>query len=53
MNDPAIAEGHGDAAVELLKAGADSEKEDKDGHLPIDLAPDVKVCNFRTSAVSC
>ena len=53
----AIAEGHGDAAMELLKAGAESDKEDADGHLAIQLAPDkqvspcfspclVVVCNF-------
>ena len=36
-------EGHGDAAMELLKAGAEVDKKDIDGHLAIDLAPDTKV----------
>lgn len=39
----AIAEGHGDAAVILLKAGAETDKKDVDGHLAIELAPDTKV----------
>lgn len=39
----AISEGHGDAALELLKAGAETDKRDVDGHLAIDLAPDSKV----------
>ncbi|SPN97831.1 related to 26s proteasome subunit p28 [Cephalotrichum gorgonifer] len=39
----AIAEGHGDAAVTLLKAGADSTKREESGLLAIDLAPDVEV----------
>lgn len=39
----AISEGHGDAAILLMKAGADLEKRDADGHLAIDLAPDTKV----------
>ena len=39
----AIAEGHGDAAIMLLKAGAEPDKRDADGHLAIDLAPDGKV----------
>lgn len=42
----AISEGHGDAALELLKAGAETDKTDVDGHLAIDLAPDSKVCYF-------
>ncbi|KAI9713898.1 MAG: hypothetical protein M1820_000628 [Bogoriella megaspora] len=42
----AIAEGHGDTALELLKAGAGSDKEDSSGHLAIDLAPDTKVRSF-------
>lgn len=33
----------GDAAVTLLKAGADSTKRDRDGLLAIDLAPDREV----------
>lgn len=39
----AISEGHGDAAIELLKAGAEAEKRDSTGCLAIDLAPDTKV----------
>lgn len=39
----AIAEGHGDAALELLKAGAETDKRDVDGMLAIQLAPDQKV----------
>ena len=39
----AIAEGNGDAALVLLKAGAETDKKDVDGHLAIDLAPDQKV----------
>lgn len=40
----AIAEGNGDVAVELLKAGADPTKEDGEKQVPLDLAPDRKVC---------
>lgn len=39
----AIAEGHGDTAVLLLKRGAESDKKDSEGKLPIELAPDKKV----------
>ena len=39
----AISEGHGDTAVVLLKAGAETDKRDVDGNLAIDLAPDKKV----------
>jgi len=39
----AIAEGHGDIAVLLLKAGIEPHTRDSDGHLPIELAPDNKV----------
>ena len=39
----AIVEGHGNAALELLNAGAETDKIDTDGHLAIDLAPDMKV----------
>lgn len=39
----AISEGHGDTALVLLKAGAETDKLDVDGHLAIDLAPDIKV----------
>jgi 26S proteasome non-ATPase regulatory subunit 10 len=42
----AISEGHGDAAILLMKAGADLEKTDSDGHLAIDLAPDTKVKSY-------
>lgn len=40
---PAIAEGHGDTALVLLKAGAETDKKDTSGSLAIDLAPDAKV----------
>lgn len=39
----AIAEGHGDTAVALLKAGAETDKKDSDGFLALDLAPDAQV----------
>ena len=39
----AIAEGHGDAALVLLKAGAEVDKRDVDGNLAIAVAPDSKV----------
>jgi len=39
----AIAEGQGDAAIFLLKSGADAEKRDSDGRLAIALVPDDKV----------
>ena len=42
----AISEGHGDTALVLLKAGAEFDKKDIDGHLPIDLAPDGNVCSL-------
>ena len=42
----AIAEGHGAAAIELLKAGAESDKRDGNGALAISLAPDVKVRSY-------
>ena len=42
----AIAEGHCDAALVLLKAGADTDKKDNQGALAIDLAPDAKVRNY-------
>ncbi|AEO54392.1 hypothetical protein MYCTH_2296924 [Thermothelomyces thermophilus ATCC 42464] len=35
----AVAEGHGDAAIALLKAGAETDKKDVDGYLPLDTAP--------------
>lgn len=42
----AISEGHGDVALELLKAGADSTKKDVDERLPMDCAPDKNVKMF-------
>jgi len=39
----AIAEGHGDVAGMLIRGGADVTREDKEGRLAIDLAPDAKV----------
>jgi 26S proteasome non-ATPase regulatory subunit 10 len=39
----AISEGHGQAALELLKAGAETDKENVDGKRAIELAPDSKV----------
>ena len=39
----AISEGHGEAALVLLRAGAEADKRDKDGRSAIDLAPDSKV----------
>ncbi|KAJ9307998.1 hypothetical protein DTO217A2_2492 [Paecilomyces variotii] len=41
-----IAEGHGDAAILLLKAGAEPDKRDSSGALAIDLAPDTKVRKY-------
>lgn len=41
--NPAISEGHGDAALALLKAGAETDKQNTDGMLAIDMAPDAKV----------
>jgi 26S proteasome non-ATPase regulatory subunit 10 len=39
----AISEGHGDAAITLLKAGAEADKKDSEGRLAIEMAPDAKV----------
>lgn len=39
----AISEGHGDTALLLLKEGAETDRQDADGKLAIDLAPDNKV----------
>lgn len=39
----AISEGHGDAAITLLKAGAEADKKDSEGCLAIETAPDAKV----------
>lgn len=42
----AVSEGHGDAAITLLKAGAEADKRDSNGVLAIDMAPDSKVSLF-------
>ncbi|RAL11414.1 ankyrin repeat domain-containing protein [Aspergillus homomorphus CBS 101889] len=42
----AISEGHGDAAITLLKAGAEPDKRDSSGVLAIDMAPDNKVRSY-------
>jgi len=42
----AISEGHGDAAILLLRSGAEAEKRDGEGRLAIDLVPDDKVSVF-------
>jgi len=42
----AVSEGHGDTALTLLKAGAETDKKDVDGFLAIELAPDTKVDNM-------
>ncbi|KAK0730760.1 ankyrin repeat domain-containing protein [Lasiosphaeris hirsuta] len=42
----AVAEGHGDTAVALLKAGAETDKKDIDGCLALDLAPDRDVRKY-------
>ncbi|KAJ2988012.1 hypothetical protein NUW58_g4199 [Xylaria curta] len=42
----AVAEGHGDTAIALLKAGAATDKRDLDGHLALDLAPDKAVRKY-------
>jgi 26S proteasome non-ATPase regulatory subunit 10 len=42
----AIAEGNGDIALALLKAGAESDKKDSSGSFAIDLAPDAKIRSF-------
>ena len=39
----AISEGHGDAAMALLKAGAETDKKNSEGMLAIEMAPDAKV----------
>lgn len=41
----AISEGHGDTALVLLRASAETDKRDIDGNLAINLAPDKKVCD--------
>lgn len=42
----AIAEGHADAAVALLKAGAETDKKDSTGALAIALAPDARIRSY-------
>ncbi|KAH1550658.1 hypothetical protein KXX57_009326 [Aspergillus fumigatus] len=42
----AISEGHGDAAITLLKAGAEADKKDSEGRLAIETAPDAKVKKY-------
>ncbi|OQD89921.1 hypothetical protein PENANT_c002G02716 [Penicillium antarcticum] len=42
----AISEGHGDAAILLLKSGAEPEKRDNDGRLAIELVSDEKVKQY-------
>ncbi|QYS99252.1 ANK_REP_REGION domain-containing protein [Trichoderma simmonsii] len=42
----AVAEGHGDTAVALLREEADFTLKTNDGELAIDLAPDKEVRNF-------
>ncbi|KAL3480201.1 ankyrin repeat-containing domain protein [Aspergillus californicus] len=42
----AISEGHGDAALTLLKAGAETDKEDLGGKTAIQMAPDAKVRQY-------
>ncbi|RAK97073.1 ankyrin repeat domain-containing protein [Aspergillus ibericus CBS 121593] len=42
----AVSEGHGDAAITLLKAGAEADKRDVNGILAIDMAPDNKVRSY-------
>ena len=46
----AISEGHADAAIELLKAGAEPDKRDSTDSLAIDLAPDAKVIHTHPSS---
>ena len=48
----AISEGHGDAALALLKAGAESDKKNVDEMLAIQLAPDAKVSMLCGAAVN-
>ncbi|KAB8257712.1 ankyrin repeat-containing domain protein [Aspergillus pseudonomiae] len=42
----AISEGHGEAAITLLKAGAETDKKDANGTLAIDMAPDTSVRTY-------
>lgn len=43
----------GDAALTLLKAGADYTRRSKEGMLPIDLAPDKEVGSWRATVLCC
>lgn len=45
----AISEGHGDTALVLLRAGAETDKRDADGSLAIKLSPDKKVGEWAAS----
>lgn len=49
----AICEGHGEAALTLLRAGAETDKRDQDDHLAIDLTPDAMVSFFFGSFLFC
>lgn len=42
----AVVEGHGDATVALLVAGAESGKKDGEGQVAMELCPDDKVGRF-------
>lgn len=44
----ALAEGHADTALELVRLGADPEVEDRDGKKPKDVAVDEKTASFFT-----
>ena len=46
----AVSEGHGDVAVELMKAGAEADKRDSDERTPLDCAPDSRVRSFILNA---
>jgi 26S proteasome non-ATPase regulatory subunit 10 len=42
----AVAEGHGDAALVLVQAGAEWDRKDRDGRVALDLCPDAKTRKF-------
>ncbi|EAW07766.1 ankyrin repeat domain-containing protein [Aspergillus clavatus NRRL 1] len=42
----AVSEGHGNAAITLLKAGAEADKQDSEGRLALDMAPDEMVKKY-------
>ena len=48
----AVAEGCGEAAAELLRAGADAGRKESGGALAVDLAPDAKVRAFVERAMA-